>query len=130
MFENKIFLLSISTVIAFIPILIWLYFITKKSEQSKKTVLLIFALGCLTAPAMLLMQVLWAKFPQFDLAALIDNNIKSQSLNYIAMIILFGIMEEIVKMLVIIGVDKKTLLIQTVNATIKYSIISVCGVIG
>lgn len=127
MLSNPIFLLIISTIFAGIPAGIWLYILFKKTESSKKTLALIFGLGCLTAPALLGLQYAWDIFPRFNLAALIQDNVQKQSTMYILMFILFGAMEEIIKHYVISGVDKKTVLIKTINDTIRYSLAAALG---
>lgn len=127
MFENPLFLLGTSIIFAAIPIVVWFYFLFKKSEKSKKIVFLIFFLGCLTAPALLGIQYLWDIFPKFNLAAFIEANISTQNVMYIAMFVLFGAMEEIIKLYVITVVDKKTVLIKTIDDAIKYSIVSALG---
>lgn len=127
MFENKILLLSVSTFFASIPVAIWLYIFFTKSEKSKKTVALIFLLGCLTAPALLGVQYLWDIFPQFNLAALIEDNIATQSRMFIMTFLLFAAMEEIIKMWVVKIIDQKTTLINRVNDSLRYSITSALG---
>ncbi len=127
MFKNSIFLLGISTVFAAIPAAIWLYILFKKEVKSKKIVAIIFGLGCLTAPALLGMQYLWDIFPRFNLAAFIEDNIQTQSKMYIAMFILFGALEEIIKHYVITVVDKKTVLIKTIGDSIRYSLAAALG---
>lgn len=127
MLQNPILLLILSSLIAAIPAAIWLIILFTKTNQSKKTISLVFGLGCLTAPALLGLQYVWDIFPRFNLAALIENGIQSQSSMYIAMFVLFGAMEEIIKMYVITAVDKKTVYIKTVNDTIRYSLAAALG---
>lgn len=127
MSQNPIFLIGLSTLFAAIPVAIWLFFLFKKSEKSRKTIGLVFALGCLTAPALLGLQYAWDAIPQFNLAAFIENNVHEQSRMYIAMFMLFGAMEEIIKMYVVTAIDKRTILIKTVNDAIKYSLVAALG---
>ncbi len=127
MFENPYLLLSASALAAAVPVAIWLYIIFSKKQSSKKTLAIVFFLGCLTAPALLLLQEVWSIFPRFNLSAFIESNIRSQTASFIAMFILFGAMEEIIKMYVLTIVDKKTLLIKTINDTIRYSLASALG---
>lgn len=127
MLSNPIILLSISTVLAAIPVIIWLYILFKKTKESKKTLLVVFGLGCLTAPALLGVQYLWNIFPRFNLSAFIEDTIQTQSTMYIATFVLFGAMEEIIKHYVISAVDKKTALINTIGATIRYSLVAALG---
>ncbi|MBI4235705.1 PrsW family intramembrane metalloprotease [Candidatus Peregrinibacteria bacterium] len=127
MLENPIFLIATATLAAGVPVGIWIYFIFSEKLKSKKTVVLVFLLGCLTAPALLGIQYLWDFFPQFNLQAFIENSISDQNKMFIASFILFGAMEEIIKMAVIVKVDKHTLLINTFNDAIRYSIASALG---
>lgn len=127
MLENPIFLLSLSIIFAAIPVAVWLYIFFQKSEKSKKTVALIFCLGCLTAPILLGIQYLWEIFPKFNLAAFIESSFEAQNTMFIFTFILFGAMEEIIKLYVIRTVDKRTLLINNVNDAVRYSITSALG---
>src|SRR3989339_253048 len=111
MLSNPIFLLGISTFFAAIPAAIWLYILFSGQAQSKKIVALVFLLGCLTAPALLGLQYVWDVFPRFNLATFIEENIQTQAKMYIAMFVLFGALEEIIKHYVITAIDKKTVLI-------------------
>lgn len=124
MLNNPIFLLGLSTLFASIPVGIWLYLIFRKGEKSKKIVLLVFLIGCLTAPALLGLQYLWDIFPNFNLAAFIEKNIHTQSNKFIAIFLLFAALEEILKMYVIIAIDKRTVLINTIGDAIRYSVAS------
>ncbi|MDD3862048.1 MAG: PrsW family glutamic-type intramembrane protease [Candidatus Gracilibacteria bacterium] len=90
-------------------------------------IILVFGLGCLTAPFLLGIQVLWEKFPQFDLSHFIEASFSMQSAKYIMLFVLFGAMEEIIKMYVVYFVDKKTLLIRTIGDAIKYSLAAALG---
>lgn len=125
--QNPIVLLGISTLFAAIPVGIWLYILFSKHEKSKKTVALVFGIGCFTAPALLGLQYLWDKFPRFDLATFIETSITTQSKMFIAMFILFAAMEEIIKHFVVSRIDKKTLLITKVNDAIRYSFAAALG---
>jgi RsiW-degrading membrane proteinase PrsW (M82 family) len=66
-------------------------------------------------------------FPQFDILAFLQNQIHNQNTNYILLFISVGIVEEIVKQLILRYVDHKYLLIQTINDSIHYSLISALG---
>ncbi|MFH1284162.1 MAG: PrsW family intramembrane metalloprotease [Candidatus Peregrinibacteria bacterium] len=127
MFENPFVLLGISTLFASIPVAIWLYILFRKKEQSKGTVALVFGLGCLTAPALLGLQYVWDIFPSFNLATFIEENITTQSTMFIAMFVLFGAMEEIIKHYVITAVDRRTVLIKKIGDAMKYSIAAALG---
>ncbi|HMR01315.1 MAG TPA: PrsW family glutamic-type intramembrane protease, partial [Candidatus Gracilibacteria bacterium] len=66
-------------------------------------------------------------FPQFDILAFLQNQIHNQNANYILLFISVGIVEEIVKQIILRFVDRKYLLIQTINDSIHYSLISALG---
>lgn len=125
--ENPLFLLGISTFFAAVPAAVWLFIIFSKAEKGKKTVLLIFLLGCLTAPALLGLQYLWDEFPQFNLAAFIENNVQSQNTMFLWTFVLFGAMEEIIKFYVVRAVDQKTLLVNKINDAVRFSLAAALG---
>ncbi len=127
MLNNPIVLLTLATLFSAVPIVIWLAVFFSKKEKSKKTIALVFLLGCLTAPALLGIQYLWDVFPQFNLEALITNEVHSTNAMFILTFVLFGAMEELIKMYVIKTVDQKTMLINRVNDAVKYSLVSALG---
>lgn len=59
MLDNPIALLGLSTLLAAIPIAVWLFITLKQGPSSKKIALLVFGFGCITAPALLGLQVVW-----------------------------------------------------------------------
>ncbi len=120
-------LLGLSSFFAVLPVAVWLYFLFRKGENNKKIIAIVFGIGCFTAPALLLMQVLWEKFPQFDLAAFIESSVTDQNWNYVAMFMLFGALEEIIKIIVLIQINKRTVLIKTLNDAIKFGAVSGLG---
>lgn len=120
-------LFTASFLAAALPVIIWLYLFFKKQEKSKKTVAFIFFLGTLTAPALLLLQTFWEKFPEFNIAALIEDNITTQSTQFIFTFLLFAAMEEIIKFFVIRAVDKHTTLIGSINDALRYATVSALG---
>lgn len=127
MFENPIILLGLSTFFAAIPAAIWLVIFFSKAEKSRKIVALVFILGCLTAPALLGIQYLWEVFPNFNLASFIKENFQTQTTAFILTFVLFGAMEELIKLYVIRTVDKRTILINKVNDAIRYSLAAALG---
>ena len=113
--------------VAAIPAAVWLYFLFNKGESNKKTVALIFGLGCLTAPALLGLQYFWTEFPRFNLDVFIQENIHTQSTQFIATFVLFGALEEIIKHYVVTATDRKTVLVKTIGDSIKYSLAAALG---
>lgn len=127
MFENSIFLLGFATLLAAIPIVIWLYINIKHEKQNRKIMFLVFGLGCLTAPALLGLQILWEKYPEFNLEAFISRTFSSPMTATIMILLLFASMEEIIKLYVMRGVDRKTLCIARINDAMSYSIAAALG---
>jgi RsiW-degrading membrane proteinase PrsW (M82 family) len=127
MSDNPLLLLGLSTFFAALPVVAWIYLFFHKAEKSKKTVAIIFAIGCLTAPALLGMQYLWDIFPRFNLSSFIEDSIDGRNQMFIALFVLFGALEEIIKMMVVRIVDKRTLYIQNVNDAIRYSLVAALG---
>ncbi|MBU1151379.1 PrsW family intramembrane metalloprotease, partial [Patescibacteria group bacterium] len=125
--NEQLYPILISFGFASIPAIIWLYILFKKTKSSKKTAILIFLLGCLTAPALLLLQYFWEKFPEFNIAAFLENNIVEQNLKFVALFVLFGALEEIIKHFVVKSVDKRTLLIKSIGDTVRYSLVAALG---
>jgi RsiW-degrading membrane proteinase PrsW (M82 family) len=127
MLENSFLLLGISLISAGIPAFIWLYILFSKNSKSKKVVALVFGLGCLTAPFLLGIQAIWEKVPQLNLANFIESSVQTQSTKFVLLFVLFGAMEEIIKHYVINIVDKRTLLIRTIDDAIRYSLAAALG---
>lgn len=125
--DNSTLLLIISTIFAAIPAAIWLYVFLRNDSNSKKTVGMVFLLGCLTAPILLGIQYLWEEAPRFNLASLIEENIHTQSTMFILMFVLFGAMEEIIKLYVVRAVDKTTNLIKKINDAIRFALVAALG---
>lgn len=59
MLDNPQTLLGLSIFLAAIPIAVWLYITSKQEPSSKKIMMLVFGCGCVTAPLMLWLQVIW-----------------------------------------------------------------------
>ncbi len=127
MFSSPIFLLGLSALFAGIPVGIWIYFLFSKKQTSRKIIALVFFLGCLTAPALLGIQYAWEIVPQFNLAKFIEDSITTQNTMFIATFVLFGAMEEIIKHFVVRQVDKRSLAIQTIDDSIRFSFASALG---
>ncbi|MFA7685845.1 MAG: PrsW family glutamic-type intramembrane protease [Candidatus Gracilibacteria bacterium] len=128
MFDNPLVLLGISLVCAGIPAFIWLYILFSKNSKSKFVIALVFGLGCLTAPLLLGIQFLSAKYFQFDLGNFIDTSVLTNNTKYIVLgFVLAGAMEEIIKHYAVSSVDKKTILIKTIGDAIRYSLAAALG---
>lgn len=127
MFENKILLLSISALVTAIPVAIWATLFLKQSSASKLTLILVFFLGTLTAPALLGLQYLWQIYPQFDIATLIETSIAKVSLMYAVLFMFFGMMEEVIKHFAVRIIDKQSVAVKTISDALRFSILAALG---
>lgn len=127
MLDNKIILILLATLSAAIPVVIWIVLFLRQSNTSKKLLALIFFAGTLVAPLMLGIQYFWTIFPQANLETLVTSSISDSNLMFGALFVLFGAMEEIFKHFAVRSIDKRTVAIQTVNDSLKLSILAALG---
>ncbi len=113
--------------IASLPTFAWLYFLFADGQQRKKLIAFIFFGGILTVIPLLIIQALFNSFPELNLIELIPEKIPSIALAQLAIIIFLGSLEEIFKQTFLRTVDSKWLIIQTVNDSIKFSMIAALG---
>lgn len=116
----------LSGILAFIPALIWLTVIFKKTKR-KGIQTLIFLGSIFSVVPVFILHYLLREYPQFDVLRLLSSNIRDATIISIFTYISVGIVEEIVKQLLIRGVDHKYLLIQTINESLQFSLISALG---
>jgi RsiW-degrading membrane proteinase PrsW (M82 family) len=120
--ENAIFYV-ISALLAFIPALIWLGVIFKKTKR-KLIQTFLFLGGTLAVIPVFLLQYLLQRFPQFDVIGFLQAHIFNQNLKFLLVFIGVGIVEEIAKQGLVRFVDKKYLLIQTIGESIQFSLVA------
>ncbi|MBU1992433.1 MAG: PrsW family glutamic-type intramembrane protease [Patescibacteria group bacterium] len=70
---------------------------------------------------------IWFFSVQFDIFSFLGNSIQDQHAYFIGIFIVVGVLEEIVKQMMLRKVDKKTLLIKTINDSIKFSFVAGLG---
>jgi RsiW-degrading membrane proteinase PrsW (M82 family) len=121
------FLWIISGFLALVPVLIWLFILFKDKKHDKLMLALIFSGGILATIAVFAIQWVWDYVPAIDPFRWVDNNITDPTYYYVAIFILVGILEELVKQGMVRYVDKKTLLIQTINDSIRFSLVAALG---
>jgi RsiW-degrading membrane proteinase PrsW (M82 family) len=124
--DNTVMFYIISGILALIPTIIWLGFILNKSKRTSIQIL-IFALSIFSVVPVFILHYFLDIFPQLDIVRVLEARIQDQSLNFVILFIFVGIVEEIAKQIIIRVIDKKYLLIQTVNESIHYSIIAALG---
>lgn len=124
--NDPVALYAIAGVLAFIPALIWLSVLFRRTGR-RKIQILIFAGSIFAVVPVFLLQFFLNLFPQFDVLHFLQSNITDQNLNLLLLFISVGIVEEIVKQSLVRLVDKRYLLIQTINESIQYSLIAALG---
>jgi RsiW-degrading membrane proteinase PrsW (M82 family) len=112
--------------LAFIPALIWLTFIFSKN-RNKKIQIMIFLCGIFSVIPIFLIEYLFQKFPDFNFVAKADQLITDPNLHFLLIYAWVGISEEIIKQFIVRYLDNKFLLIQTINDSIRLSLISALG---
>ena len=112
--------------LALIPAIVWLTIIFKRTKRKGIQVLLFFGSVFSVVPVFLLQYIL-NLFPQLDIAKVLGAQIENQNIAFIILFICVGIVEEIVKQLLIRIIDRKYLLIQTINDSIRFGFIGALG---
>lgn len=121
------FLWIISFVLALVPVLIWLYILFRDRKHEKKMLLLMFSGGIIAVFAVFLLQFIWGYLPELDPFLWIERNIMDPTYYYVAIFVAVGIMEELVKQMLVRYVDSKKVVIQTVNDSIRFSFAAALG---
>jgi len=117
---------ALSGLLAFIPALIWLSFLFKKTKK-RGLQFLIFLSGTLSVGLVFALQYFLNLFPQFDIVNFLNAEIHDQNTGFIILFIGVGITEELVKQAFIRFFDRKYLLIETINDSIQFSLVSALG---
>lgn len=124
--DSQFFPYIIAGGLASIPAIIWLIFLLNKSKRTGIQIL-IFALSIFTVVPVFILQYFLDLFPQFDILSILQHQIHDQNVNFILLFISVGVVEEIVKQIILRAIDRKYLLIQTINDSIHYSLIGALG---
>ncbi len=113
--------------IALIPTFGWLYFLFSDSQKRKSLIALIFIGGIATVIPLLVIQKIFATFPDLNVIQIIPGKIPNVAIAQLIVIIFLGMLEEIFKQTFLRVVDNKWLLIETVNDSIKLAMIAALG---
>ena len=113
-------------ILAFIPALIWLSFLFTKRKNIKLQILL-FLLGAFSVAPIFLIQYLFQIFPQLDFVSIADHQIINPNLHFLLIYSWVGISEELIKQWMLRYLDTKYLLVETINDSIKLSLITALG---
>jgi RsiW-degrading membrane proteinase PrsW (M82 family) len=124
---STIILWIISGILALVPVLVWLFILFKDKKHDKLILAFIFSGGILATISVFAIQWVWDYIPNIDPFRWVENNISDPTYYYVSIFILVGVLEEIVKQAMVRYVDTKTVLIQTINDSIKFSLVAALG---
>lgn len=113
--------------ITLIPTFIWLYFLFSDDKKRKSVMAAIFAGGIMTVIPLLLMQKLFASFPCTNFLEMIPDKVPSIVLASVIITFILAGLEEVFKQFILRFVDEKYLLVQTVNDSVKFSMVAALG---
>lgn len=125
--QDQLTQLGIVILLAALPAIIWSVIIFKGRRTSKWPLFFAFFLGTLTVTPIMMLDYLWAIYPQLDIYAAIDKNFSEVHVLAIMTLLTVGIVEELVKSGVVRVIDKTKIGIHTVNDALKYSILAGLG---
>ncbi|EKD63480.1 MAG: hypothetical protein ACD_51C00271G0004 [uncultured bacterium] len=111
----------IASILAFIPVFIWVSIFVRRKQHSPKSLIKVFLLGTLTV-----LPILWFQ-SWLNPYGWIEHNITNVTIGLLATFILVGVTEEIVKMGVVRIADTSKMKIQTINDAVKFSILAALG---
>ncbi|MFC1655309.1 PrsW family glutamic-type intramembrane protease [Patescibacteria group bacterium] len=117
----------ISGILAIIPVGIWLYILFKDTRHGKGILALMFSGGILAVLIVFGLQFFWLYFPEIDPFLWLETNITDPTYYFVILFVLVGVLEEIVKQVMVRFVDTRTILVQTVNDSIKFSLAAALG---
>lgn len=126
-FTNPYIAGAIAFGIALIPTFAWLYFLFADSQKRKRLIALIFLGGIATVIPLLILQAVFSNFPDLNVIEMIPDKVPNIAIAQLLIIIFLGVLEEIFKQTFLRTVDSKWLLIETVNDSIKLSMIAALG---
>ncbi|MBI5412848.1 PrsW family intramembrane metalloprotease [Candidatus Peregrinibacteria bacterium] len=123
------FPIAASTVLALIPVVIWLTIIHRESgEEEKSLYIKTFLSGTLAVVPPFILIFVFNRFPQLDIYAIIRNSIKDVALVAIFTNVVVGIIEEIAKNVIVRVIDKRhPEYVQTISAALR---LSICAGLG
>ncbi len=124
--ENSQYYYLLAGVLALFPALIWFFLLLKK-RQHKGVQLLIFSSGVFAVIPILLIQILFVNYPEWNFIEIIDQRITDRNLHFLLTFAWVSITEELVKQWLVRSLDRRKLIVQTINDSIRYSLIAALG---
>jgi RsiW-degrading membrane proteinase PrsW (M82 family) len=113
--------------LALVPAIIWLSVIFRK-QSNKKIQILMFFMGAFSVAPIFLIQYLFTQYPQLDFISHANNTFaENPHLLFMFLYAWVSISEELVKQWMVRYLDSKYLIVQTINDSIRLSLISALG---
>jgi RsiW-degrading membrane proteinase PrsW (M82 family) len=116
----------ISGLLAFIPALIWLSFLIKNSKN-RKIQTFIFLTGIFSVLPVFLINMFFYNFPEYDFISYFDKQITNIQIHFLLTLAWVSIIEELIKQWVVRFVDERKLIVETINDSIRFSLIAALG---
>jgi RsiW-degrading membrane proteinase PrsW (M82 family) len=121
------FLWIISIVLALVPVITWLLILLRDRKNDKLMLFLIFSGGILAVFGVFTVQYLFELYPFIDPFLWVSEHIENPTYYYVGIFILVGVFEELFKQFMVRYVDSKKVLIQTINDSIRFSLVAALG---
>ncbi len=126
---NALIQWAVVVILALVPALLWLrIWKGRKIERgAKKYIFIAFILGAFSALVLLLLDRFWMAYPQFDLIRIISKMEFLAKERVIVLVVFLAVLEEILKFLVVLFIDKSKNLVNSIHDAIRYSIVAALG---
>ncbi|MFA5855667.1 MAG: PrsW family intramembrane metalloprotease [Candidatus Gracilibacteria bacterium] len=126
--QEELIRIGIVALLAAVPAITWTTVILGGRKTSRFAMILAFIIGTLTVvPLILLYDYFWVWFPEWDVYTWITANIASAELAALLTMMAVGAFEEFAKSMVVRFIDKTRIGIQTINDSVKYSVLAGLG---
>lgn len=123
--SEKIIIYIVAAIFALIPAIIWLSFLYKKEKGYKQLFLFIVSIFSILP----VFGIYWLidQFPQLDVIKFFQGLTSGPGGKYVVFVIFAALFEEIAKQIVVRVADKKYSIIQNINDSINFSLITALG---
>jgi RsiW-degrading membrane proteinase PrsW (M82 family) len=119
--------IGLSAVMAFIPVIIYMWYFLKKESEPRKIVIKTFIYGCFSVVPLMFIQYIMTQEAQYNVYDLIKENIPNIYLIHLATFMFVGLTEEYAKHWVVKVADDKDKSFRRIADGIELSIIAALG---
>ncbi|MEK7529074.1 MAG: PrsW family intramembrane metalloprotease [Patescibacteria group bacterium] len=121
-------IITLAVLLALLPVVAWYRILLREEAVTKRVLFWIFVGGSLSVVPIFFIQFLWGKFPRFNPFLLIESSVTNVAEAAILTFIVVGVMEEVVKHLVVRYTDSRhPEYIETLRHALVFSIVSALG---